>query len=435
LNDFINNSKGVISYLTNDIKLYSPTPITYTYNGKTYTNYLGNYYSDYNGTDSDEDGIGDTPYGGDNYPLVKPVENYKIESETTPIINAKYINSLPYTITESGYYILNISKPYLNALWGIKIQANNVVLDGNGNIIGGSGEGNGIDAGNVNNITIKNINLNLWYDGIHFVSVTNSSAYNINISNCGGNGFGIYYSSNNKITNVKVSGCNNDAGFDFWASSNNAITNSITTNNKYGIYLDNSSNYNSITSTIISSNSYGIYVRGSDNNIIYLNDLNGNTNENIKIESGNNNRFYSPNKITYSYNNEKTFTNYLGNHYSDYTGNDSNGDGIGDTPYNNIDSYSYPLIESFNNYKIVSLTKRYITTLPYTINESGYYVLNTSYKDWNIDWGSSAITINADNVVLDGNGNVLDGNGNYCGIYEFSSGSGFGATKNTFHAL
>ena len=48
----------------------------------------------------------------------------------------------------------------------------------------------------------------------------------------------------------------------------------------------------------------------------------------------------------------------------------------------------------------------YINSLPYTIDESGYYVLNTSCTDLS----TTAITINADNVVLDGNGKVLDGN-------------------------
>ena len=61
---------------------HSPEEITYTYNGNTYTSYLGNYWRDYTGTDADGDGIGDTPYligsDADNYPLVQPFQDYVV---------------------------------------------------------------------------------------------------------------------------------------------------------------------------------------------------------------------------------------------------------------------------------------------------------------------------------------------------------------------
>ncbi|RLG62503.1 hypothetical protein DRO21_07260, partial [archaeon] len=46
LNNFINNTHNVYSYYSTNI-WNSTKKITYTYNGKQYTNYLGNYWSDY----------------------------------------------------------------------------------------------------------------------------------------------------------------------------------------------------------------------------------------------------------------------------------------------------------------------------------------------------------------------------------------------------
>jgi parallel beta-helix repeat protein len=88
LNNFMSNintsNPGSISLLWN-----SKEQLTYTYNGSTYKNYLGNYWSDYEGKDGEGDGIGDVPYtcsnhigsmtivvGSDDYPLIGPWENY-----------------------------------------------------------------------------------------------------------------------------------------------------------------------------------------------------------------------------------------------------------------------------------------------------------------------------------------------------------------------
>ena len=78
LNNFVDNGYRVYGEVKNTWN--SPSKITYTYNGSTYTNYLGNYWDDYKGLDENSDGIGDTPCSiesdWDYHPLVEPFENY-----------------------------------------------------------------------------------------------------------------------------------------------------------------------------------------------------------------------------------------------------------------------------------------------------------------------------------------------------------------------
>jgi parallel beta-helix repeat protein len=76
LNDFVNNPAGILS--TNGDIVNSTVKYAYTYDGGTYSSYLGNYYSDYKGADNDRNGIGDTPATtGDAYPLVRPIAQYE----------------------------------------------------------------------------------------------------------------------------------------------------------------------------------------------------------------------------------------------------------------------------------------------------------------------------------------------------------------------
>jgi len=74
-NNFINNAEDV--YSSESTNIWSSTSkIAYTYQGRNYENCIGNYWDDYNGTDDNSDGIGDTPHiidsDTDLYPLINP---------------------------------------------------------------------------------------------------------------------------------------------------------------------------------------------------------------------------------------------------------------------------------------------------------------------------------------------------------------------------
>ncbi|WP_410767334.1 right-handed parallel beta-helix repeat-containing protein [Haloferax sp. DFSO60] len=105
------------------------------------------------------------------------------------------INS-KFTITQSGTYTLGKDIEHGGGTHlseaCIQINADNVVFDGRGLILGGKGvsDTSGIVAQNVRNVTVKNVTVTRWDYGIRFENVIGGVVENVNAD---ANGYGISF--------------------------------------------------------------------------------------------------------------------------------------------------------------------------------------------------------------------------------------------------
>ena len=131
----------------------------------------------------------------------------------------------------------------------------------------------------------------------------------------------------------------------------NIFNNITSSNTNNGIYLVRSSD-NTLNGNTASGNSEkGIYVRDSSNNRIWFNNFIANRSNIFPVDSTRT-VLSSPEEITYTYNGN-TYTSHLGNYWDNYTGEDADNNGIGDTPYISVAGQdNYPLMESSENYII-----------------------------------------------------------------------------------
>ncbi|HPS92808.1 MAG TPA: protease inhibitor I42 family protein [Methanothrix sp.] len=105
-NIYLNNFAGKRSVCPVDRASWNSSDrISYQYNSRVLRGRLGNYWADYNETDENEDGIGDQPVilnerNIDYYPLMSPVENYRIpeEKQIKAELIAARVNE-PFTIS------------------------------------------------------------------------------------------------------------------------------------------------------------------------------------------------------------------------------------------------------------------------------------------------------------------------------------------------
>jgi parallel beta-helix repeat protein len=238
---------------------------------------------------------------------------------------------------------------------------------------------------NCNNITVENLDLSRTSVGIELCMTEDSKMLNNTVSSNNRDGIYLSYSSNNSIIGNNVCNnlvgiylpysSNNEGGIGLFYSSNNSVTgNNVCNNNRYGIGLSDSRNNRITGNNVSSNNNDGISLSYSSNNNTFIgNNVSSNNNDGISLSHSSNNNIHlnnfigksryvrsykstniwnSPLEMTYTYDGT-AYTSYLGNYWDDYEGTDTDGDGIGNTPFS-IDSESddYPLIKPFENYII-----------------------------------------------------------------------------------
>ncbi len=276
------------------------------------------------------------------------------------------------------------------------IERNNIIVDGAGYTIQGNSSGKGIVLTNIHNVTIKNIMIKNFAEGvvskqsseniisqntitdcyvaIHFISASNNTVIGNNITGSI-NAIDLYGSSNNniienQITESKFEGIRLDFGYESTYYSNltfssycNIIRNNLTSNLETGInviassysqiednlivgsengiiFAENTLQYNNIINNTILNNTRGIYLMGNSLFNITGNYIAHNT-YGIYLSSSNNlfvhNDFINNQKHV-MIPSDKTTMNLWdngkeGNFWSNYNGTDLNSDGIGDSAY------------------------------------------------------------------------------------------------------
>ena len=176
-----------------------------------------------------------------------------------PTANITTFDNITYTFTDSIYD-------------SIVVERDNIVVDGGGYTVQGTGSGTGLSLSGRNNVTIKSMTISAFYSGIELSSSSSSSISGNNITANNVCGIVLYSFSNyNSISGNNIT--NNQDGIMLYSSSNSSISgNNITANDYLGIGLGYSSDIS------ISGNTFtndGLFVGDSYQNSVENNTVNG----------------------------------------------------------------------------------------------------------------------------------------------------------------
>jgi parallel beta-helix repeat protein len=142
----------------------------------------------------------------------------------------------------------------------VVVERDNIVVDGAGYTVQGTGGGIGISLSSRNNVTLSNVDVTDFENGIMLQSSSNSTITGNTAASNTLNGIYLYASSNNTITG-NTAASNTLNGIYLLACSNNTITGNTAASNAAGIDLYASSSNMVSNNTVDSNTGQGIQQR------------------------------------------------------------------------------------------------------------------------------------------------------------------------------
>lgn len=388
----------------------------------------GNYWDDYDGNDSDYNGIGETSYnisGGSNQDDLPLVEVLTSSCQTVNQSISLIPNSL-ITTTETCFVI----------------AADNIVIDGrNATIQGDAGSDDyGISMGDgdyfaaeYNNVTIKNLNIEEFGYGIYYYCFDgsgdycyNNTIFNNTFDQVGYGIYGLYLFDNNVSQNTIINA--SIYGIYLQSSEDNSFYNNEFNNRGIGLRLSTNNTFSSDTINV--SDTF---------NDIYA--IDGGTNYFVNTTFNKNNISSAPGTFTYvKWIVNLNITNSTGGEIENVTAVAYRSDDLlEDTKLTNSNGLAQLTLTEFykeNQIKYIATPHQIEATksgylvntslqtinqsFSFNINLSSFYVGDTIYSDLvlgeNLVSNGTAVVIGADNLTITGAGYNLTGNTSGYGI-------------------